>query len=120
MILFTDMIADMVSNKKLILIVTEIFVRGKKLNIFLVFITQSYFAFPNNIRLNSTHYFVIKNSKQTTNLTNCIYHSSDTDFQDYMNLYKKCIAIPYLFSLLILLLHQIILHFSERFFQKGY
>ena len=54
------MIADMLSNKKLNAIVTELFIKGRKLNISLVFITQSYFAVPKNIRLNSIHYFVIK------------------------------------------------------------
>ena len=47
------MIADMLSNKKLNPIVTELFIRGRKLNISLVFITQSYFAVPKNVRLNS-------------------------------------------------------------------
>ena len=60
LILFNDMIADMLSNKKPIPIVTELFIRGRKLNISLLFITQSYFAAPKNIRLNSTHYFVMK------------------------------------------------------------
>ena len=50
----------MISNKKLNSIVTEVFIRGRKLNISLVFRTQSYFAVPNNIKLNSTHYFVMK------------------------------------------------------------
>ena len=60
LILFDDMIADMLSNKKLNPIVTELFIRGRKLNISLVFITQSYFTVTKNIRLNSTHYFVMK------------------------------------------------------------
>ena len=54
--IFDDMIADMLSNKKPNPIVTELFIRGRKLNISLFFITQSYFAVPKNIRLNSTHY----------------------------------------------------------------
>ena len=54
------MIADMLSNGKLNPIATELFIRGRKLNISFVFITQSYFAVPKNIRLNSTHSFVIK------------------------------------------------------------
>ena len=54
-----DMIAGMLSNKKLNPIITELFIRGWKI-IFLVFITQSYFAVPKNVRLNSTHYFVMK------------------------------------------------------------
>ena len=60
MIVFDDLIADMLSNKRLSPIITELFIRGRKMNIFLVFITQSYFAVPKNIRLNSTHYFVMK------------------------------------------------------------
>ena len=60
LIVFDYMIADMRSNKKLNLIVTELFIKGKKWNIFLVFITQSYFSIPKNIRLNSTHYFVME------------------------------------------------------------
>ena len=54
------MIAAMFSNKKLNPVTTELFIRGRKLNIYLVFITQSYFAVPKNIRLHSTHYFVMK------------------------------------------------------------
>ena len=54
------MIADMLDNKKLNPIVTELMIRGRKLNISLVFITQFYFAVPRNIRLNSTDYFVMK------------------------------------------------------------
>ena len=60
LIVFDDMIADMLSNKKLNPIVTESFIRGRKLNISLAFITQSYFVVPKNIRLNSTHYFIMK------------------------------------------------------------
>ena len=57
---FDDVVADMLSNKKLQPRVTELFIKKRKLNISLVFITQSYFAVPKNIRLNSTHYFLIK------------------------------------------------------------
>ena len=57
---FHNMIADMLSNKKLNPVVTELFIRGKKLNISLVFIKQSYFTVSKNIRLNSTHYFIMK------------------------------------------------------------
>ena len=54
------MIADMLSNKKLNPIVTELFIRGRKLTLYLDFITESYFAVPKNIRLNSVHYFIMK------------------------------------------------------------
>ena len=60
LIVFDDMIADMLSNKKLNPIVTELFIRRRKLNISLVFITQSYFSVPKDIRLNSTNYFIMK------------------------------------------------------------
>ena len=63
--------------KKINPIVTELFIRGRKLNIFLVFITQSHFTVPKNIRLNSTHGY--ENSKQKRTST-----SSDIDFQDFM------------------------------------
>ena len=60
LIVFDDIIADMINNKKLNLIVTELFIRGRKLNISLVFITQSYFEVPKDVRLNSTHFFIMK------------------------------------------------------------
>ena len=60
LIVFDDMIADMLSNKKLNSIVTELFIRGRKLNISFVFIDQSYFAVPKNIKLNSTNYVIMK------------------------------------------------------------
>ena len=60
LIVLDDMIVDMRINKKLNPIVTELFIRERKLNISLVFITKSYFAVPKSIKLNSTHYFVTK------------------------------------------------------------
>ena len=60
LIVFDDMIADMLCKKKLNPIVTELFIRGRKLKIYLIFIIQSYFAVPKNIRQNSTHYFIMK------------------------------------------------------------
>ena len=60
LIVVDDMIADKLSNKKFNPIVTELFIKGRKPNISLAFITQSYFAVPKNIRLNSTHCFIMK------------------------------------------------------------
>ena len=60
LIVFDDMIADMINNKKLNSVVTELFIRGRKLNISNVFITQSYFKLPKDVRLNSTHFFIMK------------------------------------------------------------
>ena len=64
LIVFDEMIADMLSNKKPDPIVTELLIRGRKLNISVICITQSYFAVPKNIGLNSTHYFIIKIPKK--------------------------------------------------------
>ena len=60
LILFDDMIADMINNNKLNPIVMELFIGGRKLNISIVFITQSYFKVPKDVRLNSTHFFIMK------------------------------------------------------------
>ena len=54
------MIADIITNKKLNPIVTELISRGRKINISVVFITQSYLVVPKSIRLNCTHYFIMK------------------------------------------------------------
>ena len=57
---FVDMICDMINSKKLNSVVTELFIRGRKLNFSLVFITQSYFKISKDVRLNSTHFFIMK------------------------------------------------------------
>ena len=79
LIAFDDMIADMLSNKKVNPIVTELFIRGRKLNNSLVFITKSYFLVPKTTRPNSTHYFVIKitNKRELQQIT--FHRSSDID-----------------------------------------
>ena len=97
LIVFDDMIADMLSNKNLNPIVAELFIRGRKLNISLVLMTQTYFAVPKNIRLNSTNYFVMKIPNKRELRQIAFNHSSDIDFQDFMNLHKKCTAKPYSF-----------------------
>ena len=81
--------------KKLNPIVTELFIRGRKLKILLVFITQSYFAMPKDIRIKSTHYLIIKipNKQELHRIAS--HHSSDIDFKDFINLYIKCTAKPY-------------------------
>ena len=84
------MIADMLSNKILNPIVTELYIRGIKLNICFIFNKQSYFAVLKNIRLNSTHYFVmkIKNKRELQQTT--FNHLSDINFQNFMSLFRKC------------------------------
>ena len=60
LIVIDDMIADITKNKKLNSIVTELFIRGRKINISFVFITQSDFKVPKDVRLNTTHFFITK------------------------------------------------------------
>ena len=66
LIVFDDMIADMEVNKKLSPIVTELFLRGRKPNISLVFISQYYFKVSRTIRLNATHYFIMKRTSKNS------------------------------------------------------
>ena len=61
LIVFDDMVVDMIHNKKLNSIVTKLFIKGRKLNIYLVFITQSYFKVPKGVRLNTSQFFNTKN-----------------------------------------------------------
>ena len=97
LIVFHDMIADMINNKKRSSVVTELFIRGKNLNIFLVFITQSYFRVPKDVRLNSTHFFIMRilNKRELQQIV--LNHLSDIDFKDFIKIYKKCTAEPYSF-----------------------
>ena len=100
------MIANMINNKKLNPIVTEMFIRNRKRNISIVFITQSYFKVPKHVRLNSTHVFIMKipNKRELQKIS--LNHSSDIDFRDFLKINKKCTAEPFL--LMIQLYHQII------------
>ena len=96
-IVFDYMIADMINNKKLNPVVTELLFRGRKINISLVFITQSYFKVPKDVRLNSTHLFIMKIPNKRELQQIALNHSSDIDFKDFIEIYKKSIAEPYSF-----------------------
>ena len=91
------MIANMLSNRNINPIVTELFFEWRKSNISLVFITESYFTVPKNISLNSTHYIVMKirNKREIPQIA--FNHWLDIEFQNFMNRYKKATAEPYLF-----------------------
>ena len=89
LIVFDDMIADMIHNKKLNSIVTELFIRGRKLNISLVFITQSYFKVPKDVRLNATHFFIMKVPNKRELQQIALNYSSDIDFKDFVRIYKN-------------------------------
>ena len=97
LIVFDDMIAEIMSNKKFQAIFKELLIRCRKLNISLVFITQSYSSVPKDVRLNSTHYLIMKinNRKELQNIA--INHSADIDYKDFRNVYRKCTKEPYNF-----------------------
>ena len=89
LIVFDDMIADIMTNKKFQAIIKELFIRCRKLNISLVFITQSYFSVPKDVRLNSTHYLIMKinNKRELQNIA--INHSADIDYKDFMKIHRE-------------------------------
>ena len=93
------MIADMINNKKLNSIVTELFIRGRKLDISLVFIMQSYFKVPRDVKLNTTRFFIMKIPNKRELQQIAISHSSDIEFKDFVNIHKKFTDRPY--SLLV-------------------
>ena len=82
------------SNKRLQSIIKELFIRSRKLNISLIFITQSYFSVSKDVRLNSTHYLIMKlTAKENT----AINHSVDINYSDYMNIYREYTKESYSF-----------------------
>ena len=83
LIVFDDMIADMINNKKLNSIVTELFIRCRKLDISLVFISQSYFKAPKDVRNNSTHFFIMKIPNKRELMQIVINQSSDINTKDF-------------------------------------
>ena len=109
MTVFDDMIADMFSNKELNPIVTSLFIRGRKLNIYFVFITQSYFSVSKNIRLNSTHHFIMKipNKRELQEIA-CNH--------EFMNFYKKCAATVFFLEKKTLITQIDFLKENKKFF----
>ena len=97
LIAFDDMIEDIKSNQKFQAIIQELFIRCRKLNISLVFITQSYFSVPKDVRLNLTHYLIMKinNKRQLQNIS--INHSADIDCKDFVEIYRECTREPFNF-----------------------
>ena len=115
-IVFDDMIADMIQNKKLNWIVTKLFIRGRKLNASLVFITQSYFKVTKDVRPNTTHFFIKKilNKRELQQIA--INHSSDISTKDFTNIYRECTAEPYSFLVDTTLASNNLLRFRKNLF----
>ena len=102
------MIAGMINNKKLNSLITELFIRGRKLNISLVFIMQSYFKVPKDFRLNYTHLFIMKipNKRELQKIAQ--NHPSDINSKDFRST-TNVLLNHILFQLKMLRLHQVIL-----------
>ena len=92
LIVFDDMIADIMTNKKFQAIIKELFVRCRKRKISLVFISQSYFPVPKDVRLNSEHYLIMKINKKRELQNIAINH-----YKDFLKIYRECRREPYSF-----------------------
>ena len=90
------MIADMINNKKLNSKVTDLFIRGRKLNISLVFITQSYLKVPKDVRLNTTHFFItaVPNKRELQQIA--LNYSSDISSKDFVKIHKKNVLLNHI------------------------
>ena len=97
LIVFDDIIADMINNKRLNPVVTRLFIRDIKSNISIAFITQSYFKVWRDVRLNCKHFFIVKIPNKRELQQTSLNHSSDIDFKNLINIYKKCTGEPYSF-----------------------
>ena len=91
------MIADIMSNQKFQAVVKELFIRYRKLNLSLAFITQSYFFVPKKVRLNPTHYLIMKNHSKRELQSITFNQSADVNYNDFMKIYRECTIEPYLF-----------------------
>ena len=97
LIVFDDTVADRINNKKLNSVTTDLFFRGRKINIYLVFIMQSYFKVPKDVRLNSTHFFILKIPNKGELQQIAVNHSLDISSKDFIKIYRKYNDEPYSF-----------------------
>ena len=97
LIVFDDMIADIMRNTKFQAVKKELFIRCRKVNISLAFIWQSYFSVLKDVRLNSTRYLImnISNKRELQNIA--INHSADIDFKDFVKIHRECPKEPFSF-----------------------
>ena len=92
LIVFDDRISHVMSNKKAQQVLKELFIRCRKLNILLCFLTQSYFSVPKDVRLNCTHTYVIfklNNKRESQNIA--VNHSADIGYKDFVKIYRDII-----------------------------
>ena len=96
-IVFDDMIAGIITNKKCQVVIKEFFIRCRKLNISPVFINQSYFSVIKDVRLNSTHYLIMKINNRIEFKNIASDHSADINYQDFKTICRECTKEPYNF-----------------------
>ena len=99
LIIFVDMIADIMRSEKFKAIVKELFIRCRKLNISIVFITQSYFRTPKDAKLSSTHYILMKIGNKNKLKSIAEKNSGHLDFKDFLKIHNYCTKEPYSFML---------------------
>ena len=90
LIIFYDMISHVISDEKAQQILKDLFIRCRKLNVLLCFLTLSYFSVPKSVTLNCTHYILLKlnNKRELQNIA--INHSADIDYKDFIKIYRDC------------------------------
>ena len=97
LIVFDDMISHVMSDKKAQQVLKELFIKCRKLNIGLCFLTQSYFSVPKDVRLNCTHFIIFKLNSKRGLQNMAINHSPDTNYKDFVKIYRDCTKEPYNF-----------------------
>ena len=97
LIVFDDIISHVMSDKKAQQVLKELFIRCRKLNISLCFLTQSYFSVPKDVRLICTHYIIFKLSNKRELQNIAIDHSCDVDYKDFVKIYRNCTKEPFHF-----------------------
>ena len=97
LIVFDGIIADIMSNNKCQATIKELFIRCRKLNISLAFITQFYFSVPKDVKLNSTNYLTMEINSNRELQNTAINHSADIGYKDFVKIYRECTKKPYFF-----------------------
>ena len=100
LIIFDDMIADIMRSEKFKAIVQELFIRCRKLNVSIVFITQSYFRTPEDARLNTTHDILMKIDSKRELKYIAEEKLGDLDYKDFLKIYNNCTKEPYSFMMI--------------------
>ena len=97
LIVFNDVIADIMSNKEFQAIVKDLFIRCRKLSISIAFISQFYCSVPKDVRLSTAHFYAMKINSKRELQNIAIHHSADIDYRDFVKIYRECTKKPFSF-----------------------